>query len=134
MKRAAFGISGVACALALSFSPEAQALGSAPASCTFYTDNSGYCSGTLAGFHNSTSGNYIVFQEYASTNSHSRYVAVNYNGTYKFLPIYQSQTHIWNAFNAGAAIYNANIYVHWDTAGAIDAVQFYNSSGYYRGN
>jgi hypothetical protein len=124
-----------AVALFAPLASEAGADHGAPASCTFNADGSGWCSGTLAGFRFSADPtNFLVLQEYADTGFTERYISVKFNGIYRHIYVVPSNTHIWKAFDQAGSLLNPNIYFHWNASNTCDALQVYNSSGYYRGH
>lgn len=101
------------------------------ATCQFYADGAGYCSGTLGAFRNSSDPTaFLILQSYVYSGGVSRYVAAKFGGTYKFLPISaslpESALHV---FDTAAVAVDSNVYVHWNTSSQVDAIQLYNDSG-----
>ena len=101
------------------------------ATCTFYSDGSGYCSGTLQAFRKSSDATAdLTLQSYVYSAGVSRYVSVTFAGTNKFLPVSSTipQSAI-SLFDAAAISVSANVYVHWNTSSQVDVLQFFNDSG-----
>ncbi|MGC4066385.1 MAG: hypothetical protein QM784_17490 [Polyangiaceae bacterium] len=101
------------------------------ATCQFYSDGAGYCSGTLRAFRNSTDASaYLILQSYGYSGGISRYVVAKFAGTYKYLPLSASLPEsVLTLFDAAAVAVDSNIYVHWNTSSQVDTIQFFNDSG-----
>ena len=101
------------------------------ATCLFYPDGAGYCSGTLHAFRNSSDPSaYLILQSYGYSGGVSRYVAAKFGGTNKFLPVSTSLPEsVLKLFDAAAIAVDCNVYVHWNTSSQVDTIQFYNDSG-----
>ena len=104
-----------------------------PASAVFYSDGSGYCSGTLNGFATSSdSGAYLILEEYSGNNSTGGYIMCKYNGHYKYAPLNYSDSALNAAFQKIVAMpHEVHVYVHWNTSGYVDALQVFNASFYH---
>ncbi len=101
------------------------------ATCQFYADGAGYCSGTLGAFRNSSDPSaYLILQSYGYSGGVSRYVVAKFGGTYKFLPVPTSlPASVLTLFDAAAVAVDSNVYVHWNTSSQVDTIQLYNDSG-----
>ena len=104
-----------------------------PATAMFYSDGSGYCSGTLNGFLGSSdSGAYLVLEEYSGGNSTGGYIMCQYNGQYKYAPLDYTDSALNAAFQKIVAMpHEVHVYVHWNTSGYVDAIQVFNASFYH---
>jgi hypothetical protein len=101
------------------------------ATCQFYADGAGYCSGTLGAFRNSSDPSaYLILQSYGYSGGVSRYVVAKFGGTYKFLPVSASlPAGVLTLFDAASTAVDSNVYVHWNTSSQVDTIQLYNDSG-----
>jgi len=121
-----------AVALAAPVAARAGAPAFRPATCGFYADGSGYCSGTLKAFRQSADTTaQLILQSYFNTGGAvNRYVVVQFAGVFKVLPLPSTTpAQMGAAFDGAATAVDCNIYVHWTTAGQVDALQLYNDSG-----
>lgn len=118
-------------ALSLALSASAGEPHPRAATCQFYADGAGYCSGTLGAFRNSSDPTaYMILQSYGYSGGVSRYVAIKFAGTYKFLPVSTTlPANVLSLFDASTLAVDSNVYVHWNTSSQVDTFQFYNDSG-----
>jgi hypothetical protein len=101
------------------------------ATCVFYADGAGYCSGTLSAFRNSSDPSaYLILQSYAYSGGVSRYVVARFAGTYKFLPVSPGlPDSVLKLFDAATVAVDSNVYMRWNASSQVDTMQFYNDSG-----
>jgi len=124
-------IAAAACALTTLAGGSASAGLSSPstATCTFYSDGSGYCSGTLKAFRNSSDSTALLtLQSYAYSGGTSRYVYLVWQGQTKYVYLNTSSSAVLAAFDNAVAAVDAQVYVHWNTSTNIDAIQLWNAS------
>lgn len=125
------GVGMAAAAIAVAGTSIAGVSSPRAATCVFNSDNSGYCSGTLTAFRQSSDPSaQLILQNYQSTSGVSRYAAVRFAGIYKFVPLAGGvSTDMLHAFDLASNAVSANVYIHWNTSTQIDAIQIYNDSG-----
>lgn len=101
------------------------------ATCVFNSDNSGYCSGTLTAFRQSSDPSaQLILQNYQSSTGTSRYASVRFAGIYKFVPLAGGlSSDMLRAFDQAANAVSANVYIHWNTSTQVDTIQLFNDSG-----
>lgn len=101
------------------------------ATCTFNADGSGFCSGTLTAFRNSSDPTaQLVLQNYQSSSGSSRYASVRFAGTAKFVPLAAGlSADMLRAFDQACNAVAANVYIHWNMSTQLDAIQLFNDSG-----
>lgn len=123
------------CATMFAFAPSrayAGADGGSPATGVFYSDGSGFCSGTLNGFRTTPapSDASLTLEEYSFSGGTSGYIMCTYNGNYKYAPLSNSPA-LLAAFEQIVAMpHEVHVYVHWNTSGFVDALQVFNASNY----
>ena len=124
-------VAGLMGALSIALCASAGEAHPRAATCQFYADGAGYCSGTLQAFRSSgDTSAYMILQSYGYSGGVSRYVVAKFGGTYKFLPISPSvPDSVLTLFDAATVAVDSNVYVHWNTSSQVDTMQFYNDSG-----
>jgi hypothetical protein len=130
-RKALAPVAGLLGALSIALCASAGEAHPRAATCLFYPDGSGYCSGTLSAFRNSSDPSaYMILQSYGYSGGVSRYVVAKFGGTYKFLPVSASLPEsVLKLFDASATAVDSNVYVHWNTSSQVDTIQLYNDSG-----
>lgn len=124
-------LAAAACTLTILAAGDATAGVSSPstATCTFYSDGSGYCSGTLRAFRNSSDPTAaIALQKYTSASGASRYIYLTWQNQTKYIYLNTSSSYVIAAFDSAAAAIDANFYFHWNTSTNVDTIQLWNAS------
>ncbi len=99
------------------------------ATCALYSDGSGYCSGTLQAFRNSSDASAaLALQSYSYNGGTSRYIYLTWQNTSKYIYLNTSSSYVTAAFDRAATAVDANFYFHWDTTLNVDAIQLWNAS------
>jgi hypothetical protein len=95
--------------------------GGSPFNGVFNSDGSGYCSGNMNGFHDSSdSSNYIALEEYTSSSYPSGYVACRYNGNYKFATVSTGDTALFEMLKQAVTLSRETyVYFHWNSSGNV---------------
>src|SRR4249920_2820345 len=117
-RKALAPVAGLLGALSIALCASAGEAHPRAATCQFYADGSGYCSGTLGAFRSSSDPSaYLILQSYGYSGGVSRYVIAKFAGTYKYLPFSTSLPYIvLTLFDAAAIAVDSNVYVHWNTS------------------
>ena len=99
------------------------------ATCSFNADGSGYCSGTLKAFRNSSDPTaQLIIQGYAdSTYGQSNYINLYFAGKNKFVRITNATLNDM-VMRASTAL-DSGFFVAWDKNAIATAIQLYNDSG-----
>ena len=100
------------------------------ASCYQYADSSGYCTGTLLGWRNSSQDSAYVYFYENSSNSRTFYARYMVSGatsysTYSCIPD-ASVSAVWNE----ALAHKGRFYIYWDVNGTCYNLSLYNGSAY----
>ena len=111
-------------------SSRAGASASRPASCTFNKDGTGFCSGSLKAFRNSSDSTaQMILDNLQTTTGATRRINLTFNGTNKVLSVPPSPAGLTQTFDMASSNVTAHIYVRWTAANVVEALQLYNQSG-----
>jgi hypothetical protein len=110
-------------------SARAGASSQASAYCYTFSDGSGYCTGTLRKFHDSSDPSAVLaFQAYVSNGGTTRYVYTTWQSQTRYMWLDNPSAGMTAAFDRAATALGGSIYVHWNTSGFLDGLAFWNSS------